>query len=120
MRGHEPLLKLRRAGYKPLHVRLWDCTNSIDAWWAPLPLQGPGAVSSVLGFPEIAVSANDSPELLDLRFLVGCTVLVDSPDAVRLRRLLLACEQAGAAAVYGFGPGREVLCTIGEAQTWRS
>lgn len=119
MRGHEPLLKLRRHGYKPRHVRLVDGDGKPFAWWRAEPLCGPRAVSELLPYPEVAIGVEDSPERLDLRFVVGCDVFVQSASRERLLRLVLACEAVGARQVFGVGAGAP-LCTMGGDQSWRT
>lgn len=121
MRGHEPLLAMRRNGKRPAHVTLHSHAGRAHAWWA---------YPEGLPFPEVHVEPADTPELLDLRFLVGLPVIVDAgADVARMRRLVLAAESAGAERVYGFaaeplGHGRfrslAAVCTAGEDQQWRN
>jgi hypothetical protein len=46
-------------------------------------------------------------------------VFVEQRDSDRMRRLVLACEAAGASRVFGFSNDKAV-CTAGEDQAWRS
>jgi hypothetical protein len=118
MTGHEPLISMRQKGKRPTSVTLWDTpgfdwTASPDCW----------------AHPYIAIAPEDVPERLDLRFLVGLVVHVSADDTPRLKRLVLACEDAGATQVYGFNTRTtraqqpEILaafCTHGEDQSWRN
>ena len=114
---------MRRRGMRPAHV----------TFTAGPPMTGPGhwsRVPELLPFAEVSVDERDSPEALDLRFVIGLPVLVDiGPDVDRMRRFVLACEAAGAARVYGFatrqiGPEKHetlaAVCTAGEEQEWRN
>ena len=72
MTGDRELIAMRRAGLKPTFV--WvsdfpDCTMD-------------GLTVRVVG---------DTPELLDLRFLVGVTAIVEGASADRVDRLVKAC-----------------------------
>ena len=123
MRGHEPLLAMRRRGMRPQHV----------TFTAGPPMPGAGhwsRVPELLPFAEVSVEDRDNPDALDLRFVVGLPVVVDiGHDVGRMRRLVLACEAAGARRVYGFAT-REIgyerhetlaaVCTAGEDQAWRN
>jgi hypothetical protein len=123
MRGHEPLLAMRRGGRRPLHVTFTagPTVTGSDHW---------SRVPELLPFPEVSVEDRDNLDALDLRFVVGLPVLVDiGPDVERMKRLVLACEAAGAARVYGFshrdlGHDRHetlaAVCTAGEDQAWRN
>lgn len=80
MNGHQAIIDMRHKGYKPAYVWLQD------TGLAP----GDNAVTLV---------KTDIPEALDLRFLIGTTVLAESPDKHRLERITRACVQAKAARV---------------------
>lgn len=73
MTGHERILELRRSGMKlPI---IWvsdfgDCTMD-------------GFTVRVKG---------DTPEMLDLRFLVGATAIVEGSDPRRVERIAKACK----------------------------
>lgn len=75
MTGHQRIVAMRRQGLKPSVV-----------WVADYP----EAVNDGL---TIRVDEQDTPELLDLRFLVGTTVTVESFNDQRLQRLAKACAQ---------------------------
>lgn len=80
MNGHEAIWKLRRDGFKPAYVWLQDS--------GLLPTEYAVTLAQV-----------DIPEALDLRFLVGTTVLAESKDKARLLRIATACRQAKALRV---------------------
>lgn len=120
MRGHEALVAMRRNGQRPAHVTLLASDGPADSW---------ALVPELRAFPVVTIPSRDVPELLDLRFVVGLPVIVDGGENVdRMRRLVLAAEEAGAARVYGCAyrnlPGDRfeplaAICTHGEDQLWR-
>lgn len=74
MNGHQPILALRRSGRKPAFVWVSDLEKThLD-----------GLTVCVAG---------DTPELLDLRFLVGVTALVEGQDGNRVQRIATACQK---------------------------
>ena len=73
MTGHDQLIALRRKGLKPTYVWVSDFAFSITD----------GLTVCVHG---------DNPDLLDLRFLVGTTALVEGPDPARVERIANACQ----------------------------
>lgn len=118
MTGHQPLIAMRIAGKRPAYVSLWD---SLAMDWSKVPELQP--------YPDVIVQPADVPERLDLRFVVGLPVVVTISDNDRLKRLVLACERAGAASVYGVRPSTNpfsmtpdgvCFCTKGGDQTWRN
>ena len=94
MRGHEALLTLRRNGQRPAHVTLQAHDGRPYAWWL---------TAELMPFPTVQIEPGDTPELLDLRFVVGLPVIVDCDDAQRLERLADAVHAAGALKVYPVG-----------------
>jgi hypothetical protein len=80
MNGHEFIINLRRSGFKPAFVWLQDA------------LQAPNDYT-------VTLSPTDNPEALDLRFLVGTTVLAESANRKRLGAMLKACMEAKAKRV---------------------
>ena len=120
MRGHEGVIAMRRKGSRPAHVTLQIGDGPADSW---------PSVPELHPYPVVMVHPVDVPELLDLRFVVGLPVIVDGGESVeRMRRLMLAAEDAGAVPVYGFAsrpmPGGRfeplaAACTQGEDQLWR-
>lgn len=75
MRGHEDILKLRRKGFRPAYVWLQD------TGLAPTD-------------HAVTLDKSDIPEALDLRFLVGTTVLVEASERERFSRILAACAES--------------------------
>ena len=82
MRGHDAILNLRRNRMKPAYVWLQD------TGLAPTDL-------------AITLSPQDIPEALDLRILVGVTVLVEATNRQRLGRILKACMDSKPKRVIG-------------------
>jgi hypothetical protein len=80
MTGHEPLIAMRRNGFKPAFVWL------SEAGFTP-------------STHEVHIAKTDIPEALDLRFLVGVTVLAESQNRERLGQILKACMEAKARRV---------------------
>lgn len=101
MTGQHSILELRRVGLKPAHVWISDHqTQHMD-----------GMTVRVTG---------DTPELLDLRFLVGITVLVEGPDPARVERIAAACEPIAARVIATTAPSRDVtrITDTKGALTW--
>ena len=80
MTGHELIIAMRRAGMKPGIV-----------WVNDYP-EATGDIS-------VKLDETDTPEMLDLRFLIGTTVVCASPNKPRLERIAKACVEAKAARV---------------------
>lgn len=74
MTGHEPILAMRRAGKAPASVLVTD-----DA-------------RERLNGATVYIAPDDTPELLDLRFLVGLTAVVDGFDGAWVDRICRACS----------------------------
>lgn len=85
MTGHEPIIAMRRRGKTPRYVWV-SCHDDL-----PHPA-------------TVRIAPEDVPELLDLRFLVGLTALVEGLDTdPRVPRLASACASVA----------NRVVCTIG-------
>ena len=80
MNGHQAIRALRQQGLKPAFVWLLDSDHIPTDYM-------------------VTLKKTDNPEALDLRFLIGTTVLVESQDKDRLERIVEACKQAKAARV---------------------
>lgn len=90
MRGHLPIIAMRRAGLAPTMVTLSDYPT--ETWsWRDWPQDTAHA--------EVEIERTDSPARLDLRYLVGLTVIVDGENANRVNAISDAAERAGAARV---------------------
>jgi len=92
MNGHQPLIDLRRQGYKPdaVFVIDGDC-HGLNDWHQPrYSRTGPL-------FAEVRISASDTPEALDFRWAVGMQVHLDawrSTDRGRRLHEVLIAEKA--------------------------
>lgn len=80
MNGHEAIIAMRRARLKPACVWLQDAPHAPTDY-------------------AVTLSPTDNPESLDLRFLVGTTVLAESADSSRLEQMSKACLEAKASRV---------------------
>lgn len=99
MNGHQQLLAMRRAGRVPQCVWLEDgpCVQSSDWHEQANPF-------TQQHHAHIRVAADDIPEALDLRCLVGLTVhVVSQRDKGREERLWRAAVDAGAATAIACG-----------------
>lgn len=89
MNGHEPIIDMRRNGNAPRIV------------WLTLHNDAPN-------FPTVLIAPADVPELLDLRFLVGLTAIVEGRDNDdRVPRMEAACRTVA----------RRTICAVGHALT---
>lgn len=90
MRGHEPLLALRRRGAAPSSVWISDGDDAAG-FWRDWPTWSRSA--------HVEIQPSDSIALLDLRFVVGLLVFASSHDRGRAEALHRACVEAGAKRV---------------------
>lgn len=99
MKGHEPLIAMRRQGFVPGSVWLdLDPSNYWRTWPQFLGVEWrkyPGSV----GTAHVQVETGDSIPRLDLRFVVGLTCWVQGSDSYRVAQLHQACTDAGAKRV---------------------
>ncbi len=95
MRGHEPILTMRREGVTPQGVWIFDQEQYTGS---SHPTQG-WMIDTAQATVEILPA--DKPARLDLRFCVGLTVYTQGADAARLEALEVALLRAGAARVLG-------------------
>ena len=93
MKGHLPLIAMRRAGKAPVLVSLYD--TDVCQWRDWQDWEELGAL------PQILIESTDAPHRLDLRFLVGLRVTIAVSSADRLTALAGACRRAGAVQVVG-------------------
>lgn len=99
MRGHEPLLAMRRKGLKPAGV--WFALEADEghrSWPQSLGIEWRRWPNST-GHATVQIDPADSIGLLDLRFVVGLTAWVQGEDRARVERLHQACQDFGAARV---------------------
>ena len=81
MRGHEPLIALRKTRKRPTTVFLnADHDNSPFPRWRDWHESRPG-------LPSVQIDPSDVPHRLDLRFVVGMTVIISGLDADRVHAL---------------------------------
>jgi len=80
MNGHQTIIDMRRSGLKPVYVWLQD-SGLAPADYA------------------VTLAPTDNPATLDLRFLVGTTVLAEGSNRERLAAMLKAASEAGAKRV---------------------
>lgn len=100
MRGHEPLIAMRRSGRRVAAV-WFDMDGTGDDWrtwpqalgveWKRFPNKG--------GDAHVQVQRDDSIPRLDLRFVMGLQAWVSGFDERRVRQLHEACAAAGASRV---------------------
>lgn len=88
MTGHERILALRRAGQKPAYVWVSDFS---DAMLDGLTVRVHG----------------DMPEMLDLRFLVGVTAIVQGDAPKRVERIAKACQKHASRVIASVHEGRK-------------
>ena len=90
MRGHLPILAMRRAGLRPTMVTMSDFPTETRCWrdWP-----------EETAHAEVEIDRTDTPARLDLRYLVGLTVMVYGYNAGRVHALGDAAKRAGAARV---------------------
>jgi hypothetical protein len=95
MRGHDLLIKLRLKGFRPALVEL-TVDRPMPAWyWREWHTEVPHVPVQA----RILIDQNDSPELLDLRFVVGMSVKVEGDNPARVARAYDAALKAGAKRV---------------------
>ena len=83
MRGHEPIVKARQKGAKP--------AGFVEVLLQPWP-RGDWATTEFRR-GRVFVEPGDTIDLLDLRFAVGCDVLVDGSNRQRVERLYAALQR---------------------------
>lgn len=79
MRGHKPLIELRRQGVCPSVIFVdvgHDLLQCSKDWHIDMQ-----------DFPHINITGDDDIATLDLRFLVGCTVLITQLEPASAQRV---------------------------------
>ncbi|MFT0547474.1 hypothetical protein ACMHYO_14225 [Allopusillimonas ginsengisoli] len=101
MRGHQAIIKMRLAGYKPSKV-----------WLLALQGAAPRAycmdAENVIyngGQAEVHIAGDEIPGTMDFRFLSGLTVLLQGCDKERLRSLYARLREFDPASVIVSGDG---------------
>lgn len=96
MRGHEPLISMRKAGRTPKIVFINDYPDEIARDW-----HNPGEKFGEIWPPDHATvsTAGDPISSLDLRFLVGLTVSITSLSESRAKALFAKAKWFGAKTV---------------------
>lgn len=97
MRGHEPIVAMRRNGLMPAMVWIDTEPCALKAW--------AGWPSVDASHAHVWVEAGDSIKRTDLRFVVGLTVQVQGEDAQRVADVQDACVKAGAKRVLTYCNG---------------
>jgi hypothetical protein len=83
MTGHQQLLAMRRKGFKPAGVCVVDGVSIFARDWHEEPNSYDGQFHA-----EVQIDEHDIPEALDLRFLIGLSVvLVGERGDARARRV---------------------------------
>lgn len=93
MRGQQSVIAMRRKGYAPAAVWLYDLGSERQRQPFPWPDFGASA--------DVDIEPTDSPSRLDLRFCVGLRVWVQSRDLARLEAITRTAVEAGAKRVLG-------------------
>lgn len=119
MIGHQALINLRDAGYRPQAVFVTVC----EPWWCSV-FSHPEMSMSLGGFPTVEISPHEVPGRLDLRFLAGLDVHLHADDekgmlAVLERAMIFRPKTitayAGTDQIYRYADGAmtilEVACT---------
>jgi len=91
MRGHEPLIALRRQGLRPVMAQIE--VSDIE----PLCLRD---WQHNAGIPVVHIEPTDSLSSLDLRFVVGLVVHVTGESESRVKAVFRACKAAEASRVW--------------------
>lgn len=95
MRGHDQLIAMRVQGYRPASVEIRE--GKAPEWFARDWLTERASSQPV--HARVCVE-DDCIEVLDLRFVVGLTVMVTGTNPNRMRSLVAAVKAAGAKRVH--------------------
>lgn len=123
MRGHEPILALRR--------RNWKLADEVNIELAPWPKARGNrfAIEAIKHFrsERVFVEPADSIDRLDLCFVIGCDVAIHGSDAGRVERLYAALQRHKARRVIANcgrvvnGAGRlDFVLDTAEVLTWHA
>lgn len=124
MRGHEPLLDMRREGFAPT-CGVYVDTSPANPFWAC------DWVKHDLPLAFVDIAPEDNVAALDLRFAVGLYVTVAGEVLERVQEVAQALIDAGAATVHAmttevlrhdhgdpFYAVRSMVVMAGEVPTW--
>lgn len=101
MRGHEPLIAMRQRGRRPIFARF-----ELD----PMPWSDWANWPEWSDVPMIELQAQDRPERLDLRCVVGMPAMVCGSQKARVKAMVEALQKAGATRVIAIaGDARDSL-----------
>ena len=92
MRGHHPLIAMRRHGNRPVSVTISTDGGDAMKTWRVWPWDWPGQAC-------IQIDADETASLLDLRCLVGLPVSVVGCDPVRVDEIAEVCKKHDASRV---------------------
>ena len=104
MRGHQPIIALRRRGLAPAMVQVDTDPDTLRMWrdW-------PGLCPAL---PFVQIDPADVAAALDLRFLAGLVVNVAGSDPDRVAAVAAACEQNDAQRVIAVCTGPLPDCHV--------
>ena len=96
MRGHEPIISMRKSGKRPAIVFVNDFADPVAKDW-----HNPGEKYGETWPPDHATVSvdGDAVQLLDLRFLKGLRVSISSLSEARAKALFDRCKSSGASVV---------------------
>ena len=88
MRGHGPIITMRRNGFRPDLVTISTDLDYLESWryW----------YSENASTAEVEIAETDLLSELDMRFVVGLSVQIIGTDGARVQRIGRACQAAGA------------------------
>lgn len=107
MRGHDSIVRMRLAGYRPRMV--WIFVQDRDPEKAPV--RDPENLLSNGMLPEIQVGPSDADEALDLRAVAGLIVHLQGGDIARLRNVFSRIRE--------FSPARIITSNAELFHDWR-
>lgn len=91
MRGHLPIIAMRRRHLRPSLVMI-DLEPDALKCWRDWPAFNPNVA-------DVQIEPKDIPSLLDLRWLIGLNVIITGKDADRVAAMDKACRDHQAARV---------------------
>lgn len=101
MRGHQTIIRMRLAGYKPAHVWVFVLQNECPRDY----FRDAENVVMNGGQAEVHIGIDDLPGTMDFRFLTGLSVLLQGTDKDRLRGVFARLKDFEPARVIVSGDG---------------